>query len=207
MTGTGDFCAWSGSDHASITEATSDKTATPRIGSSHSCGRTISRATRQGDDNGHKRQLCVAAVRSVQPPPSILQPNTIAKQSGLARRKLLKPLDDACVRRIVLRPPFKRLEQCVDLAMKVLKRRIVAQNGIDVVCAIELGIDLDHGIRARPPFSRGKARVHPLRRRLDGTKNAKRRHARAGVRRDVAEAPTLFFGSKRSDGYDQPLAR
>ena len=136
-----------------------------------------------------------------------LRPNTIAKQSGLARRKLLKPLDDACVRHIVLRAPFKGLEQGVDLAMKVLERRIVAQNGIDVACAIELGIDLHHGIRARPPFSRSKARVHALRRRVDGTKNAKRRHAGAGVRRDVAEAPTLFLGSKRSDSYDQPLAR
>src|SRR5262249_18114014 len=40
-----------------------------------------------------------------------LRPNHISNESGFAGRKLLKPLHDACVRRIVLRTQFKGLEQ------------------------------------------------------------------------------------------------
>jgi hypothetical protein len=48
----------------------------------------------------------------------------------------LKPPHDSRVRRIVLRTPFKGLEQGVDLSMKVLDRRIVGQNRIDLACSI-----------------------------------------------------------------------
>ena len=54
-----------------------------------------------------------------------LRPNHISNESGFAGRKLLKPLHDACVRRIVLRTQFKGLEQGVDLSMEVLDRRLV----------------------------------------------------------------------------------
>jgi hypothetical protein len=65
-----------------------------------------------------------------------LRPKHIAGEDGLVSHEYLKPLHDAPVRRIVLRTSFKGLQQGVDLSMKVLDRRIVGQNRIDLACSI-----------------------------------------------------------------------
>jgi hypothetical protein len=61
-----------------------------------------------------------------------LQPNQSAPQIEIVGSKTFEPLHDGCIGRVMVCTPFNGSQHSVDLSMKVLYRRIVGQDGIDV---------------------------------------------------------------------------
>jgi hypothetical protein len=97
----------------------------------------------------------------------------------------------------------QRLKHCIDPAMEVFRGRIVGQDQIYVVCAIEPIFDLPKGFLVRATLAKRKPRNYALRSCLNGAGNAQGRHARAGAFRDRAKARALFFRSERAHGNNE----
>jgi hypothetical protein len=148
--------------------------------------------------------------------------------SGIGQAAMVKAMSDSSVNRLIGRligraalyhdPTFpvarfgavsddQRLKYCVDPAMKVFHGRIVGQDQIYVVCAIEHIRDLPNGFLIRATLPERQPPTYALGRCLNGADDAQGRHARAAAFRDRAKATALFFRSERAHGDDELVRR
>jgi len=91
--------------------------------------------------------------------------------------------------------------------MEVFHGRIVGQDQIYVVCAIEPIRDSPNGFLVRATLPKRQPRTYALGRCFNGADDAQGRHARAAAFRDRAKATALFFRSERAHGDDELVRR
>jgi hypothetical protein len=101
----------------------------------------------------------------------------------------------------------QRLNQSIDPAMEVFDGRIVGQDQIYVLRAIEPILDLPDGFLVRATLPKRQPRKYTLGRCFNRTDDAQGRHARAAAFRDRAKATALFFRSERAHGNDELVRR
>jgi hypothetical protein len=87
----------------------------------------------------------------------------------------------------------QRLKHRIDPAIEIFYRRIIANNQIYVVCAIEPIGDPPNGFLVRATFPKRQSRMYAFSCYLNGTDDAQGRHAPVTAFRDRTKATTLFY--------------